>query len=206
MFLKCRLIWPMSLCSSFMEERLKEHFSGCLLFLPQQGDVVVPKLYETGFLARRYEGLFTAWVQQPRLVHHVTLSQPFTAVELSKCLCSCWCNCLSLNPHTNRVSHPKSEFTLTQLCRCDHPVYCLYKCLIIYSTSVHQPWCLSCSRRMHIQGFCWALQSDVAEGGLVPVLFQSNVYGSVPYSLMILSQYFHYYLILKCRMDKKNSI
>lgn len=51
-----------------------------------------------------------------------------------------------------------------------------------------------------------SIQSDVEEGGLVPVLFQSNLCGSVPYYLMILRQYFHYYLILKCRMAKQNTV
>lgn len=51
-----------------------------------------------------------------------------------------------------------------------------------------------------------SIQSDVEEGGLVPVLFQSDLCGSVPYCLMICSQYFHYYLILKCRMAKKNAV
>lgn len=140
----------------FLEKDSKSIFPVVSFFLPQQGDVVVPKWYEAVFSARRYEGFFTAWVQQPPLAHHITLSQTFTAMELSKCLCSCWWNCLSLNPHINRVCHPEFELPQTQLCRCDHPVYCLYKCLIIYLTSAHQPWYRSCSRT-HIQGFCWTL-------------------------------------------------
>ena len=40
----------------------------------------------------------------------------------------------------------------------------------------------------------YSLQGDVEEGGPVPGLFQSNLSGSVSYYLMILSQYFHYYL------------
>lgn len=156
MFQKWQLIWPMSSCSSLRKTQ-RVFFLLSPFFLPQQGDVVVPKWYEAVFSARRYEGFFTAWVQQPPLAHHITLSQTFTAMELSKCLCSCWWNCLSLNPHINRVCHPEFEFPQTQLCRCDQPVYCLYKCLIIYLTSAHQPWYRSCSRRTHIQGFCWTL-------------------------------------------------
>lgn len=50
----------------------------------------------------------------------------------------------------------------------------------------------------------YSLQGDVKEGGPVPGLFQSDLSGSVPYCLMIPSQYFHYHLTLKCRIAKKN--
>lgn len=86
-------------------------------------------------------------------------TRPLLPQRYQKCLSSCWCNCLSINPRINRVCHPKPGLTLMQLCRCDYPVYCIYKCLIIYliETLAHQPFYRSCSRWMHIQGFCYTL-------------------------------------------------
>lgn len=152
----------MSLWSPLVEEGLKECFFCCLLFLPQQGDVVLPNLNGTGFFARRDEGLFGAWLQQPSLVSLITcylLSQAFAALKISKCLSSCWCNCMSINPHIKRLCHLIPGFTLMQICRYDYPVYCIYKCLIIYLTEtlVHQHFYMPCSRTMHIQGFCCIL-------------------------------------------------
>jgi len=81
-------------------------------------------------------------------------------LEIPKCLSSCWCNCLSINPCIKRVCHLKPGFTPMQLCRCDYPVHCIYKCSTIHLTEtaeLHQPLCVSCSRRMRIQGFCCTL-------------------------------------------------
>lgn len=195
----------MSLSSSLMKERLKEHFFLLSPLFVTAGRSCGPQMIWNCLLCQNVWGTLhslssatttcTSHYTEPNPHCHGVIQVP---LQLQ--------NCLSPSPHIKRVCHLKPEFTLTQLCRCDHPVYCLYKCLVIYLTSVPQLWCMCCSRGPFFQGFCWTLFRVMWKRVALSLCFFSLTYGSVPYYLMICSQYIHYYLILKCRMAKKSTV
>lgn len=128
----------MTLCSSLVEEGPKEHLFCYLRFLSQQGDVVLPKLYR---LASLPEGMKDS--SQLRFSNSHT-SYYLLFAELGPWRYLPWryrsvshlsgCNCPIINPLINSICHPKTGFILMQLCGWDYPVYCIYKCLLIYFT------------------------------------------------------------------------